>query len=158
MVVVGYVSYCGSAPSILDVGCGSGRLFRLLERFGFGSYLGIDFSSEAIAAASNLSTETARFEVADFLNWEPPRSFDSVIFNETLYYAPDARELLHKSLRWLSRDGFVIVSMYRHGDVPRIWDDIDADPDIEVVEATTVQNAQRQEWDVKALRPVSARA
>jgi 2-polyprenyl-6-hydroxyphenyl methylase/3-demethylubiquinone-9 3-methyltransferase len=156
MVVAGYVSYSGAAPNILDVGCGSGRLFQLLERFGFESYLGIDFSSEAIAAANSLATEAARFEIADFLTWEPSRSFDAVIFNESLYYAPDPEELLRRGLRWLSPGGFVIVSMYRHGGVSRIWSSIDANPEIEVVEATTMQNAQRLEWDVKALRPVAA--
>jgi SAM-dependent methyltransferase len=156
MVVAGYVSYSGAAPNILDVGCGTGRLFRLLERFGFETYLGIDFSTEAIAAANNLATEAARFEIADFLIWEPSRSFDAVIFNESLYYAPDPEELLRRGLRWLSPGGFVIVSMYRHGGVSRIWSSIDANPEIEVVEATAMRNAQRLEWDVKALRPVVA--
>jgi trans-aconitate methyltransferase len=153
MAIVGYASYGPGQPSILDVGCGTGRLLKLLEPFGFGAYLGVDFSGEALAAAEALGIENARFELANFLDWEPSRRFDIIVLNESLYYAPDGWAFLKKSLAWLTDMGFVIVSMYRQGDVARIWSALDADSGVDVIESTTVQNAREQVWDIKAMRP-----
>ena len=63
-VILGFLDYGVAHPRILDVGCGHERLTRLLARFGFSDYTGIDFSVEAVQRAEALSIPDARFEVA----------------------------------------------------------------------------------------------
>src|SRR5256885_1209701 len=66
MVIVGYVQHFSASPAILDVGCGHGRLLQLLRPYRFKSYLGVDFSAEAIQRAQSLTSPGARFEHVDF--------------------------------------------------------------------------------------------
>jgi SAM-dependent methyltransferase len=153
MAIIGYVTHGAINPDILDVGCGHGRLPALLARFGFGHYLGIDLSPAAIESATSLGIPAAEFEVADFEVWDTPRRFDIVIFNESLYFAHQPAEMVEQSLRWLNDNGLVVVSMYRHGDVRRIWKAVDSAPGIRVLDATTVRNLNREVWDIKALQP-----
>lgn len=68
----------GDAPlTLLDVGCGSGRLSRRICERGF-SVLGVDINPEAIAAARRFSApphsagSSLRFAVADFAVDESP--------------------------------------------------------------------------------------
>jgi trans-aconitate methyltransferase len=100
----------------------------LSSPFGFGHYLGVDFSRAAIDRATSLCIPAAEFEVADFETWDAPRRFDIVIFNESLYYAHQPAEMVERSLRWLNNNGLVVVSMWRHGDVRRIWKAVDSAP------------------------------
>lgn len=77
----------GSA-SVLDVGCGTGRLFELLRAQGYrGDYLGIDLAPSAIKLARQRFPD-ARFEVRDVLAESLPQRFDyamlSGIFNNRL--------------------------------------------------------------------------
>jgi len=75
---------CGElhARSVLDIGCGEGYCARELKRRGAGDYLGVDLSSQMIAAA-RLQEERDRYgieycvcNVADFT---PDRQFDLCI-------------------------------------------------------------------------------
>src|SRR2546425_4514291 len=72
MVIAAYVHRINDSPSILEVGCGTGILLKLLARFGFKRYHGIDISAEAIGAAASPRIENASLEVADFEQWRPP--------------------------------------------------------------------------------------
>jgi SAM-dependent methyltransferase len=77
----------GSPLTLLDVGCGSGRLSRRIRERGF-SVLGVDINPEAIQAAGGepASSDTGRslrFAVADFADDASPRleggPFDVVV-------------------------------------------------------------------------------
>ena len=65
MVIVGYVLYGSPRPVVLDVGCGHGRLAKLMQLAAFSQYVGIDLSSRAIEQANFLQIDGARFEVCD---------------------------------------------------------------------------------------------
>lgn len=151
MVIVGYVLYGPERPSILDVGCGHGRLLELLAPYGYAAYHGLDISTVAIAEAEALQAPTATFEVADFTAWEPARRFDTVVFNESLYLASEPLRVLDRSLEWLNDEGAVIVSMWDHRNVSRIWRAIDGHPRL-VVAAEAGVTRGRGRWDVKLLR------
>ena len=54
-LLIGYLRLYPGTPSVLDIGCGTGRLRELLAEGEFDTYVGIDLSAEAIKPASRLS-------------------------------------------------------------------------------------------------------
>jgi 2-polyprenyl-3-methyl-5-hydroxy-6-metoxy-1,4-benzoquinol methylase len=109
--------YAPENPHILDVGCGSGILNKGMEDYGYASFTGIDFSSVSIEKAKKENFESAKFVVADVINYIPDRVFDVVIFNEVFYYIRDAykTKVLDRLLKNLSPDGILITSIYKDG-------------------------------------------
>ena len=101
-------------PTLLDVGCGTGRLARRLFDVGF-SVVGVDISPTAIGEASGLAVATdiggpsLRFDVADVSAAEHPRidggPFDVVVCQLVLSIVGGVRErenllrCLHAHLR-----------------------------------------------------------
>jgi ubiquinone/menaquinone biosynthesis C-methylase UbiE len=74
--------------SILDVGCGSGRLFKLYAQHGIQDVVGIDISAQALSLARQryptVSTIHSRLENLTF----PPERFDLAICNRVLQHLP----------------------------------------------------------------------
>ncbi len=66
----------GPDDRIVDFGCGLGMLLQCLDRFG--SYDGVDFSPDFIAAASERASEKARFHCEDIVAFceRNPAAFD----------------------------------------------------------------------------------
>lgn len=153
MIIVGYVAHLTTMPRVLDVGCGNGRLFQLIGRRTFKSYTGIDLSSEAIAQIDDSSTKEATFAVADASTWEPPGSYDAIVFNEVLYYAKDPVAMLRRYAAHLSKDGGIIASMFDFPTTGRLWKKVDRA--FETVDATSVENKNGRRWQVRLLRPKS---
>jgi 2-polyprenyl-6-hydroxyphenyl methylase/3-demethylubiquinone-9 3-methyltransferase len=155
MVILGYLTLAPDEPAILDLGCGHGRLLKLLNYGPFGEYLGVDFSEEAVRRAKALAVPGANFEVADIEYWEPASRFDAIVFNEVLYYARRPRSLLNRALGWLGGGGIVVVSMFQYDPrASRMWTVLDA-CDVEVLGETTVTDARSgYAWDVRAVRPM----
>ena len=72
---------CGELDgrSVLDLGCGEGYCARELKRRGAGDYLGVDLSSEMIAAAKSQEAQDQLgidFRVSDVTTFRPERQFD----------------------------------------------------------------------------------
>jgi 2-polyprenyl-3-methyl-5-hydroxy-6-metoxy-1,4-benzoquinol methylase len=154
MVIVGFLDYTVTRPTVLDIGCGHGRLSRLLARFGFSHYLGVDFSVAAVQRAQSLSIPGARFEVADMNDWDTNERFDAVVLNESLYYAEDPMQVFARALGWLGEDGIVIVSMFKPAPgAPGIWSQIDSQAVDALAASTVIDQASGNTWDIKALRP-----
>ena len=126
MMIVGYATQAAAQPDILDVGCGSGHLLRRLPPSGFRSYLGVDFSPEAIARASQWQAEGAQFVQGDFETWVPPQSVDVIVFNESLYYSRRPGELVARYARHLRANGKIIVSMFKASGNRFIWKNLDS--------------------------------
>lgn len=150
MVIAGYVHYLFKSPTVLDIGCGHGRLVELLEAFSFKTYLGIDLSPEAIKRAELRKKRNTTFHVADFDKWNPPGRFGVIIFCESLNYAKHPASALLRYARALERNGAIIVSLYRHRNHGRIWKNIEGY--FRTVDATTVTNHKGQTWDIKLLQ------
>ena len=75
---------CGELDgrSVLDLGCGEGYCARELKRRGAGDYLGIDLSSQMIAAAKSQEEKDQygiEFRVSDVTSFMPERQFDLCI-------------------------------------------------------------------------------
>ena len=72
---------CGTLEgrSVLDLGCGEGYCARELKRRGAGDYLGVDLSSQMIAAAKSQEDRDQlgiEFRVCDVTAFTPERQFD----------------------------------------------------------------------------------
>jgi 2-polyprenyl-3-methyl-5-hydroxy-6-metoxy-1,4-benzoquinol methylase len=94
---------------VLDVGCGSGTLLRLLKQRGFRP-IGVDFSAEAARLAETEngvrvlvgSLDQARF---------PAQSFDIVTLFHVMEHVPNPRQVLAEVGRILKKDGSIILQV-----------------------------------------------
>lgn len=142
-----------AAGSVLDVGCGHGRLAEILAADGWAEcYVGVDVSAEAIAQARAQASPGAEFQVGDFETWRPPRTFDAIVFNESLYYASRPLAILQRYSAHLEPGGAFLLSLCRYGRHDRIW--IALDRHFDTVNGQSVRNARGQTWDVRTLRPL----
>jgi len=87
------------APSVLDIGCGSGEYATRCA----GPYLGIDLSERYIARAQRRFPEANKaFRCVDVTTlWQEQRTFDVVLLVDFLHHLPDeaAVEILQKAGR-----------------------------------------------------------
>jgi SAM-dependent methyltransferase len=123
-VLLGYLSWLGGTPSIVDVGCGAGVLRTRLGSSDFSSYLGIDPTRAAIEQADELADGRTRFELADPLvdDVEPA---DVVVCNEVVYMARDPLLLIDRLGAMVHPGGHLLTSIWRHpGDVV-LWKRLD---------------------------------
>lgn len=86
--------------SVLDAGCGNGRITEHLRDLTAASFTGIDISVEAIEQArarTGARRERLTFKVGNMnrLDFEP-HTFDSVLAIDTLYYVDDLEETLRQ--------------------------------------------------------------
>ena len=111
-------------PSVLDIGCGNGRLIALLRARcpgGFG-YTGVDSSAELLALARAREQDAAlRFVEADFVANDPEHALpagehDLVVLLGVLHHVPGEaarRTLLAAAARRLARDGVLAFTLWR---------------------------------------------
>jgi 2-polyprenyl-3-methyl-5-hydroxy-6-metoxy-1,4-benzoquinol methylase len=151
MVIVGYVQHFCPNPAILDIGCGHGRLLQLLHRYPFRSYLGVDFSADALQRAESLANGAARFERVDFEEFIPPDRYDVIVFNESIYYAPRPESVLRRYVSALTPDGVMIVSMCQNRWQGPIWTMLESVA--ETVHSTAMTSEKDLTWHVRVLRP-----
>lgn len=150
-VVVGAVTSLFPQPSILDLGCGSGRLAQLFSSHPFRRYLGVDISTEGLKLARELSLARCEFIEGDFETWRPSEKFDVIMFSECIGYARDPGALTAAFAEFLAPGGIVVISHFRFGHWPAHWRRVERT--LAVFDSTTVTNIRSQTWDVKLLRP-----
>jgi tRNA (uracil-5-)-methyltransferase TRM9 len=123
---------------ILDLGCGNGKLWQRLVDNGFrGVYVGLDFSTELLAAAAQTTSQAfarwptisqPRFLQADLTEngWEnnlPHPTYDFVLAFAVLHHLPGEltiTQLLQKIHRLLAPDGKFIFSVWQFLNSPRL--------------------------------------
>jgi SAM-dependent methyltransferase len=101
---------------VLEIGCGSGSLSRLLT---CSSYHGIDLSPAAVEVARQKSANLERptgtsfltYEVADFHGWPlPSETFDVAVCLDAVAYFRDQRLAVSKIARSLRSSGTFVLS------------------------------------------------
>ena len=90
----------GETDRVLDIGCGNGRITEYLHDLTGALFTGLDISAEAIRQARARTAskkERLTFKVGNMnrLDFEP-RTFDSAIAIDTLYYVGDLEETLRQ--------------------------------------------------------------
>jgi SAM-dependent methyltransferase len=100
-------------PSVLDVGCGSGRIGEFVLEAGASRYLGIDFSEPMIKLARDRLErfgEQARLATADFLTAPVEGTFDVVLALGLFDYLPDPEAFAIRMYEQCSPGGCVVGS------------------------------------------------
>jgi trans-aconitate 2-methyltransferase len=89
--------------AVLDAGCGSGRVTRLLlERLPNGRVIGVDASPSMIEKARDALPEGTELIVSDLLDLDLDEAVDAIFSNATFHWILDHRRLfvrLHGALR-----------------------------------------------------------
>jgi trans-aconitate 2-methyltransferase len=107
------------SPTVVDLGCGDGRLTAALHRaLAAGHTLGIDNSPAMIAATANHASEGVAFELGDIEPWEAPGGYEIVFSNAALHWLPDHRAVLRRWLGSLRPGGQLAVQVPANADHP----------------------------------------
>jgi trans-aconitate 2-methyltransferase len=93
------------AMRVVDLGCGTGELTRLLhDRLQARETLGLDSSASMLERSHAFAGNGVRFEQGDVAAFAPAEPYDLVFSNAALHWAPAHHELLHR-LTTIIRDG-----------------------------------------------------
>jgi len=111
-IIAGYIKYFDHTTEILDIGCGEGILREHLDSNSYSRYVGIDISDAAIRHASRKEDHKTSFFAENAADFIPEEKFDTVIFNESLYYFDDPIEIIKKYEQHVNRGGIFITSMF----------------------------------------------
>jgi 2-polyprenyl-3-methyl-5-hydroxy-6-metoxy-1,4-benzoquinol methylase len=106
--------------SILDLGCGNGRLLYNLKQKGYTNLRGVDTSQEQIDAAHKMGVkETCCRPISDFLKDIQDASLDVVFLISVLEHMekPEVLSLLDKITALLKPDGLLIIHVPNAGGI-----------------------------------------
>lgn len=110
--------------SILDIGCGDGKITDVLSRRTCGEVVGIDFSSEMIAYAKDaFSKPTFRQMDAQALSFHD--RFDVVFSNAALHWVKDHKAVLLGIYKALKPNGRAILQMGGEGNAQKVFEAFD---------------------------------
>ena len=111
-VIVDIIKPLLGHASVLDVGCGAGRLSLMCAKRA-DHVFGLDMTQSAIdlakLGASATQTQNARFEVRESDDI-PEQQFDIALLSEVLEHLDDPGGTLHKLHRHLNENGVLVVS------------------------------------------------
>lgn len=97
--------------NVLDVGCGEALLRAYLPTDV--NYTGIEPSAHAAGSASKRDASIKVIHTSAEEYEGRGERFDSVVFNEMLYYTENPVGLLKKYVKLLHRDGVILCSIYQ---------------------------------------------
>ncbi len=108
-----------ASPTLVDLGCGDGRLTAELSRtVGATSTVGIDSSESMITATAAHAAEGIRFEIGDIGSWEQSESCQILFANASMHWVPDHASVLTRWARSLRGGGQLAVQVPANADHP----------------------------------------
>ncbi len=109
-----------SARRIVDLGCGTGAVTRLLaERWADAQIEAIDASPEMLAAAADDGpADRIAWRRQDIADWRPPAPVDLVFSNAALHWLDDHQQLFARLVGCLAPGGVLAVQMPDNYDEP----------------------------------------
>lgn len=106
------------ARSVVDLGCGDGRITELLARRWPGArVVGIDSSTAMLAAARRLEARVD-WQEADIAHWRPDRPVDLIYSNAALHWLDDHAALFPRLFASLAPGGVLAVQMPANFEAP----------------------------------------
>ena len=150
LVLAGYARVLKPGGALLDAGCGDGEFRPHLHPDAFSRYVGIDFA-EPVARARKYADARTTFEVSDIRAYTPTAKFDSIVFNESLYYIDDAIAELDRYATFLAPGGVFLVSLHLKPKTETLWRRIAKR--FQMIDRVTVENAKGVRWMIGAFRP-----
>lgn len=107
-----------SYKTIYDLGCGTGHLTRLLQRYWpTAKVTGIDSSREMLAQAQSEPSAIV-WQQQDITTWQPPAPADLIFSNATLQWLPRHEKLLPQLLDFLRPNGVLAIQMANNFNQP----------------------------------------
>lgn len=149
-VVSGYIHAFNQNADILDLACGQGTLLKYL--FHYKSYLGVDFSEEALKIASNYRTQKVNFKCFDIETFNPPGTSDVILFNECLIYFDYPLKVLQRYEKYLREGGAFLISNHVREASRIIWERLDESERYETLINVKI-STDRDAWIVKLIKP-----
>lgn len=115
------------SESILDIGCGDGKITDLISRkLTTGKVIGIDSSKDMIRFANqkyiNESNANLSFELADACNINYEKEFDIVYSNATLHWIKDQSTVLRNIKKSLKPNGRILFQMGGKGNLTELME------------------------------------
>jgi len=104
---------------ILDLGCGTGELTRVLhERLQAADTIGVDRSQSMLAESGAFAGDGVRFELADLRDFAPRQPVDVVFSNAALHWVPNHEDLFSRLIGWLASGGQLAIQVPANHDHP----------------------------------------
>jgi SAM-dependent methyltransferase len=151
-IVAGYLA-ARPPGRILDVGCGEGLLVRNIRHLPFQTYLGIDISPAAVAAARAVFGEDSRlaFAVANAESYQPDKAYDAIILSECLNYLSDPVGIVERYSKSTSNNGCIIISLFQSPRANKAWEMLEQVT--EVMDCVSIAHHSGKRWTIKLLKP-----
>lgn len=101
------LNYLKEGDSVLDIGCGDGKILSYLKsKISLGEVLGIDFSETVLRKAKERGINVVQKDLRNSGNLNDISEFDFIILFEVLEHFPNSEELLNWALSH-SRKGVI---------------------------------------------------
>jgi SAM-dependent methyltransferase len=149
-ILAGYAHVLKPGGVLLDAGCGDGEFRPHLHPDAFSKYVGIDFA-EAVARARKYEDARTTFEAADIRTYAPSEKFDTIMFNESIYYIDDPIAELNRYEAFMKPGAIFLVSLHRKPKTDDLWRRIEKN--FRIIDRLRVGNADGVEWGLGAFRP-----
>lgn len=99
--------------SILEIGCGEGLLASKIKK-NYSYFLGIDISMVAVFKAAHLKNKRTEFKQANMEKFNLDRTFDIIVFNESINYPKDPISVINRYKNFLVKNGVFATSIHEN--------------------------------------------